>query len=240
MATSSRTSSLLLATLLTATSLASAATHRVPAQPVTGPTACSGPSWIVHDDGTAENGIGWDPNTVSYGIYADSFDAGAATGEIVRSVCFRLGRTGTLSSFDFDVLFYLPAGLDGVGLLGGTPGTLIGSVPATVNGVPPFPGQFFQVDVSKAQVPAIGNFYTAIGYDVVASPGFFLATDHGVGSPFTDPLGSSDLGQNWDSVVNALPTIRTTMARVEQGPDPLIFADGFESGDTSSWSDTVP
>lgn len=206
---------------------------RVVAQPAG--AACAGPGWVVRDDGTPENGLGWDPNVVSDGTYVDRFDLGPPGGDAVTRVCLRLARLGSDSSLDFDVTFWT---LDGPG---GDPNTLLGSVPATATGVPSgLPGQLYEVDVSGLGLPAQGMVGVGPRWNPQVDQDFFLLTDEGLASPFTDPMGSSDGGASWDNVVNALPNTQTTMVRVEQGPDLTIFSDGFESGDTSIWSLTTP
>jgi hypothetical protein len=38
---------------------------------------CSGPGWVVHDDGVPDNGVGWDPAVVGDGVYVeDGFESG--------------------------------------------------------------------------------------------------------------------------------------------------------------------
>jgi len=198
--------------------------------------SCSGPGWFVHDDGGVENGVGWDPMTVSDGIYLDRFDLGPSpTTDVVTKACVRIGRLGGDSTVDFAINFW---SLNGPG---GDPDMLLGSVPATATGVPVgLPGQFYEVDVSGLGLPAQGVVGAGMRWNPMVDQGFFLMTDESPTTAFTDPVGSGDGGANWDNVVNGAPNVRTTTVRVQEGPDPLIFADGFESGDTSSWSATVP
>lgn len=84
---------------------AAAGTGSVPARTVralalpAGP-GCSGPGWVVRDDGTPENGLGWDPAVVSDGVYVDRFNLGSAGSEVITRVCMRLARTGGDDSLD--------------------------------------------------------------------------------------------------------------------------------------------
>lgn len=215
---------------------ARAPTARVLARPAALGPACVGLGWIVHDDGSSENGLGWDAGLVSDGIYLDRFDLGPpGGGDIVTRVCLRIGRIGSDTAIDFDVDFW---SFDGPG---GDPGTHLGSVPATAIEVPVgLPGQFYEVDVSGLGLPAEGIVGAGMRWNPQAEQGFFLAFDETPATPFTDPVGSGDGGANWDNVANGAPNIRTTATRLQEGVDPSIFADGFESGDTSAWSDTVP
>ena len=196
--------------------------------------ACSGAGWLVHDDGTVENGVGWDPALVSDGIYVDRFNFGPpVSDEILGRACVRIGRTGGDSTIDFAVTFWT---LDGPG---GDPNRLLGSVPATATGVPVgLPGQFYEVDVSALGLRAEGVKGAGMRWSPQVDQGFFLMTDETITTAFTNPMGSGDGGATWDEVVNGAPSVRTTTVRVQEVP--TIFADGFESGDTSSWSTTVP
>ena len=222
--------------LLALTSFGPAA---APADPVAGnPTAgaaqtCDGAGWTVRDDGGFENAIGWS-NTVTDGLYVDRFDFGSGSDDIFLRACVHLTRAGTDDSVDLALIFW---SLDGPG---GDPGTELASKPAVAKVVPAFPlAEFYDFEVTSLRLAAEGSWGVGMRWNPQSDQGFFIGIDESPGSAFTDPMGSSDSGMNWDSVINGIPNIRTTSIRVQTGPDPTIFSDGFESGDTSSWSGVV-
>ncbi len=195
---------------------------------------CSGPGWTIHDDGTPENGISL-PLDISDGIFLDRFALGAGSGKILSAVCVRLIRFSTDSVVDGTVTIWT---LDGPGA---EPNELLGSVPVTATGVPTsLPGQFYEVDVSPLGIPAQGDLGVGFGWNPTVDQDFFLLIDETNTTVFTNPMWSPDGGVNWDELVDAVPTVRTMFIRVKSELPVLIFADGFESGDTASWSATVP
>jgi hypothetical protein len=222
--------------LLALTSFGPAA---APADPVAGnPTAgaaqtCDGAGWTVRDDGGFENAIGWS-NTVTDGLYVDRFDFGSGSDDIFLRACVHLTRAGTDDSVDLALIFW---SLDGPG---GDPGKQLGSKAAVAKGVPTFPlGQSYEYDVTSLRLLAQGEWGVGMRWNPQLDPGIFIAIDESPGTAFTDPMGSDSGGVSWDSVLNGIATIRTTSIRVQTGPDPTIFDDGFESGDTSFWSGVV-
>jgi hypothetical protein len=193
---------------------------------------CDGDGWTVRDDDGFEDAVSWN-NTVTDGLYVDRFDFGSSD-DIFLKACVHLTRAGDDDSVDLALIFW---SLDGPG---GDPGKQLDSKAAVAHGVPAYPlGQSYEYDVTSLRLLASGQLGVGMRWNPQLDPGIFLAIDESPGSAFTDPMGSSTGGLSWDSVVNFNLDIRTTSIRVQTGPDPTIFSDGFESGNTTSWSGVV-
>lgn len=142
------------------------------------------PDIVIHDDGVAENGYGW--NTIAgWAKLADKFTPPAYPAK-VDSVCVSFITNAGVSSFPFQIAIYADDGT------GGAPGTELGrqdftAHPMSVGGVPATP-TFEAFDVSGMALNITsGSVYIAAEWDAATAPsGVYLSVD---GSPSTPQAG---------------------------------------------------
>jgi hypothetical protein len=142
---------------------------------VTGAEACSAePGAIVHDDGTYESGFGGYFEVIDTSEFVERFTPSLYPATI-PAVCVAFSVTGPgVSDFEFNVRFYDDDGDDG------GPGTLLGSVPAHIDVVPPYEfgaeGVFVRVDTAASNIVVPdGAVYIGVEWDDMAYPGNFLS-----------------------------------------------------------------
>ncbi|HVT33370.1 MAG TPA: proprotein convertase P-domain-containing protein [Rhodanobacteraceae bacterium] len=152
----------------------------------TGAEACSAePGAIVHDDGTYESGFGGYFEVIDSSEFVERFTPSLYPATI-SAVCAAFSVTGPgVTDFEFNVRFYDDDGDDG------GPGTLLGSVPAGIDVVPPYvfgaEGAFVRVDTASSDIVVPdGAVYIGVEWDDMAYPGNFLSinSDAWSGGPF--------------------------------------------------------
>ncbi len=129
---------------------------------------------------------------------------------------------------------------------------------ATISGfrwTEPLPHVFRTTDMGASWIPIAANLPEAPVNDLLADPDrpgrLVIATDVGV-------FETADSGGSWAILGSGLPNVICTSLALNPGnqslivgtygrslfalpvPPPAIFADGFESGNTSAWSGTQP
>jgi hypothetical protein len=150
---------------------------------------------IHYDDGGFEDGIS---APVSNGIEAMSFDLPAHAAAIAQ-VCVALTRAAASPGPDlaFNVVFYAADGP------GGSPGTLLGSVPATATGIPVTSGQtvnaqFYAVAIGSAlTLPAARTIYVGVEFDGLQH--YFVGVDASPTTPYRSSFTSTDGGGTWQA-----------------------------------------
>ncbi len=142
------------------------------------------PGLIIHDDGVAENGTGWNASA-GYASLADRFTP-ATYPATIGTVCVSLIAITAPPSVNIKIAVYNDSGA------GGSPGTLLGSKsfaahPATISGVPAtVPFEAFDISDLNLTI-ASGNVYVAVEWDAAAEPsGFYLATDESASTPYAN------------------------------------------------------
>jgi hypothetical protein len=142
---------------------------------VTGADACSAEAGaIVHDDGTYESGFGGYFEVIDSSEFVERFTPSVYPATI-SAVCAAFSVTGPgVSDFEFNVRFYDDDGDEG------GPGTLLGSVPAHIDVVPPYvfgaEGSFVRVDTAASDIVVPdGAVYIGVEWDDMAYPGNFLS-----------------------------------------------------------------
>jgi hypothetical protein len=149
---------------------------------------------IHYDDGTFEDAVS---APVPGGLQVMSFTLPANAIGILQ-VCAALTRVADAPSpnLDFNVVFY---GADGPG---GTPGTLLASVPATATAIPvttnTINAQFYPVGIGAAlTLPEARQIYVGLQFD--GSQGYFIGVDNSSTTPYQPTYASTDGGATWQS-----------------------------------------
>ncbi len=150
---------------------------------------------IHYDDGTFEDAVS---APVPGGLQVMSFTLPANAIGILQ-VCAALTRVASSPSpnLSFNVVFY---GADGAG---GTPGTLLASVPATATAIPvtssdTIDAQFYAVTIGSAlTLPEARQIYIGLQFD--GSQGYFIGVDNSATTPYQPTYASTDGGATWQS-----------------------------------------
>ena len=175
------------------------------------PAACAG--GIIYDDGSFEDAVSV---PLANGLQVMSFTLPANAASI-QQVCVALTRLSGSPSPDlaFNVVFYAADGPQG------TPGTLLGSFPATATAVPITDGatvnaQFYTVAIGAGlTLPEARNIYVGLQFD--GSEGFFIAVDESLTTPYQPAFVSTDGGVTWQTEANVVPTYRAYGLRLLPG-----------------------
>ena len=187
---------------------------------------CTGPGQMIFDDGTFENGVGW-LNTVTDGRYVSLFTPPAYPWQF-NSLCLPLTRTGTTTDFTFDIVVY-----DGTG--GGTPGTLVTTIPGvTAAGVPSYPSfTFYSFDISSVPQLVSGSYYIGIKYNPSVYQNFYSMDDESITTPLHPAYGYANT--TWNAIETLFTSARALGYRtlgpslgpgLATNPNPVNFASG--------------
>jgi hypothetical protein len=150
---------------------------------------------IHYDDGGFEDAVS---APVPGGLQVMSFTLPANAIGILQ-VCAALTRVADAPSTDlnFNVVFYAADGP------GGTPGTLLASVPATAAAIPvtstdTINARFYPVSIGAAlTLPEARQIYVGLQFD--GSQGYFVGVDNSPATPFQPTYASTDGGATWQS-----------------------------------------
>ncbi|NCT66979.1 MAG: hypothetical protein GXC76_04950 [Rhodanobacteraceae bacterium] len=199
---------------------------------------------IVHDDGVAENGYGWQA-TVTDGRLADKFTP-AAYPATISTVCFALITNAGINTLNFNIVVYAADGA------GGTPGTVLGSKavvghPVSISGVPVTP-TFEAFDISDLNLNiASGSVYISANWVPTSTgAGVFVASDETAATPSAGGYSWSNTGP-WQTIETAHPAYRSLMIRAAMplaGPGAPSLAKAFaptliDAGATSTLTITL-
>ena len=205
----------------------------------------SDPDVVIHDDGVAENGYGWNP-VANVGRLADKFEP-ATYPATISSVCFAFITNAGVTEFNFEIAVYAADGA------GGAPGTELGRLsavghPMSISGPLPATPTFEQFDVSAMGINiTAGSVYISAEWNAAVEPGgVYLAADE---SP-TTPLNGGHLRANddpWTPIDDSHGNYRAMFIRAvmpSAGPGaPSVqksFAPGqILAGDTSTLTITL-
>ena len=185
------------------------------------------PGAVVHDDGTYEIAYGGYWEDVTSMRFVDKFTP-TFYPATYSNVCISISKAevgGTLDGFDFSVQAYDDDGPNG------TPGTLLGSLPAHVDTLPDYvfgaQGEFVAVDISALNLDiAEGSVYLGAEWDPTQYLAIFIwmDTDSSGGPPGG---GYQSLNQNpWDSLFFTYPDYTALLIRaIERSPSPVLALD---------------
>ena len=164
---------------------------------------CTGTGELIYDDGTFENGYGWNPTLVTEGRSVMLFTPTAYPWQF-NTVCFAFTQNQT-STLDFDVVIYDDDGT------GGEPGTEIAAVTGlTATGIPGWPTlAWYDFDISSVPALTAGSWYIGIRWnDVPAYPGTFVGADQSPSTPLQPGYGWNDNSGVWQAYQISFPDYR--------------------------------
>lgn len=165
--------------------------------------ACVG--GLVADDGTGENGYGWNPAAVTDGGYYELYTPPGYP-FVITQVCVNWVRL----TADTDITYTVEVrAADGAG---GSPGTLLGSAAASALGVPSaLPGAF--TDTALSVVVNSGSVYIGARWNPGVDQGFFIVSDE---NSATAPIGYSYNDINgFAPTVSIFPNYKAQFIRAE-------------------------
>lgn len=178
------------------------------------PCASSTPGIIIHDDGQAENGYGWQP-TVTDGRFVEKFTPTSYPATF-SSVCFSLITNAGVTTMPFDIVVYAADGA------GGSPGTVLGTKSVTgnvtaISGVP-FTPTFQSFDISDLALNVTsGNIFIGLKWAPSSVGGVFISADQSSGTPIEGGYSWSNTGP-WQTTQTGQANYRALMIRAVQGP----------------------
>ncbi len=172
---------------------------------------------IIADDGSAENGYGWNPATVT-----DGRDVHLLTPPfypfLLTDVCLAWAQLGGDTSINYNLVIYDDDGP------GGEPGTQLASIPVTAAGVPgTLPGQFYTYNIiaQNVVIPS-GGVYVGAQWNATVEQSFYLISDE---------TGTLNPGWGWANVApwtalqSFFPAYRALFVRAQGGSaSPTIIA----------------
>lgn len=170
---------------------------------------------VIHDDGEAENGYGWNPNVVTDGRFAEPFEA-AAYPATITSVCYSFMTTSGVTEFDFEIVVWDSDGT------GGSPGTELGRMPATghpVTSTTPMTASFETYDISSLGLEIAGPVYIGLQWDPSSTgEGVFIAADESSATPSNNGylwFTTEDDAGSWETIgsLSASAEYRALMVR---------------------------
>ncbi len=190
-----------------------------------GPVGVTCATGEIHDDGVADDGYGWNPDLVQLGSYVERFTPLSYPFTYTQAcLCWLRNRPGT--TLDYTLEAWDDDGPDG------TPGTLLGSLPATAADIPDaLPGAFYSVDLTPLGLTiASGSIYLGARWNPTQDPGFFLCADETLLTP-------RHLGWARYNDVPFVPTpalqpgYRALLVRADGVGPPLLLPAGWRTDD---------
>jgi len=173
------------------------------------------PDIVIHDDGEAENGYGWNA-IANVGRQGDKFTP-VVYPATVGTVCMAFITNAGVTSFNFDIAVYADDGT------GGAPGTELGRQtfvghPTSISGVPVTP-VYEAFDISGMGINLVsGSVYIATEWNAAVEPGgVFIAADQST----TTPLNGGYMRANadpWAPIVDTRPDYRALFIRATMPP----------------------
>lgn len=184
------------------------------------------PGSVVRDDGTYEIGFAGSPEFAQSAIFLDKFTPRYYPATYSQ-LCLSLEKAagGVLDGFDFDLLAYDDDGP------GGSPGTLLGSLPVSVADLPESVGGWgtmLAFDISGLGLDVEdGSIYLGAGWSPNQYPqaGFiWMEADSAGGSPSDGYMRFND--NPWESLLAAQRDFTHFLIRaVERAPQPALELD---------------
>jgi len=168
------------------------------------------PDIVIHDDGSGENGYGWNP-IANVGRIADKF-VPVAYPATISTVCASFITNTGVTSFNFNLVVYAADGA------GGEPGTVLGTKafvghPASIGGLP-FTPTFEAFDISDLALNiAAGAVYISMEWDAAVEPGgVFLGSDESPGTPLNGGYMRADTDP-WSTIQSNNPSYKAMLVR---------------------------
>lgn len=236
---------LALAVTMLVAGAASAQKAELALNPVVGPVGppsigggnCAGGE--IYDDGTAENGYSGNPALISSFEGVQQFTPAAYPGTY-DSVCVGLvSLAGPNLDFEIEV-----RDDDGPG---GVPGTLLGTVPVSVNTIPAgLPCAFFEVDITSLGLNiGSGSVFMGVRWNPMLFPSRFVCADESPATPLHLGFVNFNNPSQWQTTQTVFPAYRAKLIRAVPGvlatdADVSITKDGvLNADDTIDYTLTV-
>ena len=206
---------LFIAVLLSAENLHSQYASQVTQFPfINGPTAYGAPTCIgglVYDDGTFENGYGWNPG-MGTGKWVMKMTPSSYPFQIVQ-ICIAGTRVSAGSAnWTFDLEIWDTTGA------GGAPGTMVWSLTNQVmTGVPIWPAVNWFDFTNLTGIPPLqnGSYYVGISYDPNTMPSHYIGADQSTTTPLQPGYGY--IQSAWAPITTYFSNYRAIGVRVESG-----------------------
>jgi len=197
-------------------------------------SACAGGE--IYDDGSAENGYSGNPMAVSQfqgvqqftpSVYPAGYD----------TVCLALVSLAG-ANLDFEIQVHDDNGA------GGSPGTLLGSLPVSAAGIPAsLPCTFYEFDISSLMlnIPD-GSVYIGVSWNPMLFPSRFICADETPATPLHPGFVNFNTGSGWQATQSPalFPGYRAKLIRAIEGvaggvPDEARFrvSKDFNDGNTA-------
>jgi hypothetical protein len=172
---------------------------------VRGVQACGGGE--IYDDGSAENAYSGNPATVTSFQGVMQFTPSAYPASY-QTVCVGLVSLAG-ANLDFQIQVHDDDGA------GGSPGTLLGSVPASVTDLPSgLPCNFYEIDISSLGLNiASGSVHIGVQWNPADFPSRFVCADETVETPFQPGFVNFNLGDGWQETQTIFPSYRAQLIR---------------------------
>jgi len=194
----------------------------------------------IYDDGTTENGYSGNPALISLFEAVMQFTPASNPGTY-DTVCVCLttiAAGGPTLDFEIEV-----RDDDGAG---GSPGTLLGAVPVSVNTIPTFPGTaFFEVDITSLMlnIPS-GNVWMGPRWNPMLFPSRFVCADETLATPLHPGFVNFNNPSTWQATETVFPNYRANLIRaiegvVQQDADLVIDKTGVVTDDQIVYTITV-
>ena len=207
----------------------------------------STPGIVIHDDGEAENGYGWNASA-NVGRYAEKFTPVVYPAK-VTTVCTAFITNAGVTDLNFDLVVYDDDGTNG------EPGTELGRMsfvahPGSISGLPATPA-FESFDLSSLNLQiADGSVYFSVEWDASVEPGgVFIAADESTSTALQDGYSGAN-GDPWEKMgtpTSSSPDYRALFIRPAlppAGPGAPAVAKSFaptqiQAGDASTLTITL-
>ncbi|MGH2654326.1 MAG: hypothetical protein ACRDHV_08265 [Actinomycetota bacterium] len=167
------------------------------------------PGGQIYDDGVAENGYSGNPATVSDFEAVHQFTP-TAYPMLYTKVCIAFVSLGGP-----DLAFAIEVRDDDGP--SGTPGTLLGSVPASATGIPGgLPCAFYEFDISGlGVVVSDGSVFIGPRYDPMTYPSRFVCGDESGTTPLHPGFVNFNLGDGFQPTQSVFPNYRAFLVRAQ-------------------------
>lgn len=177
--------------------------------------ACAGGE--IYDDGGAENGYSGNPATVSSFEGVQRFTP-ASYPNGYQTVCIGLVQLGG-ATLDLEIEVRDDDGA------GGTPGTLLGTVPFQATGIPGgLPCTFYSVDISSLGLNITsGSVFIGARWNPMNFPSRFVCGDQSATTPLHPGFVNFNDGTGWQTTQTVFPEYRAKLIRAVGGlPTPSL------------------
>lgn len=165
----------------------------------------------IYDDGTAENGYSGNAGIISTFEGVQQFTPAAYPATYERVCVGLVSLAGPTLDFEIEI-----RDDDGAG---GTPGTLLGTIPASETDIPAgLPCAFYEYDISSlGLVIPDGSVYIGVRWNPMAFPSRFICADETPATPLHLGFVNFNNPDNWQTTETVFPAYRAKQIRAVPG-----------------------